>query len=39
MEDILSGYTQQELEKIITHTDLTMNEVIRERLGLPKNKD
>ena len=39
MKDILSGLTEQELEKIMNHTDLTMNEVIRERLGLPKNKD
>ena len=39
MKDILSGYTQQELEKILTHTDLTMNDVIREKLGLPKIKD
>jgi hypothetical protein len=34
MKDILSGFTEQELEKIITHTDLTKNEVIREKLGI-----
>ena len=39
MKDILSGYTQQELEKILNHTDLTMNDVIREKLGLPKIND
>jgi hypothetical protein len=39
MKDILSGLTEQELQKIITHTDLTMNDVIRERLGIPENKD
>jgi hypothetical protein len=39
MKNVLSGHTNQELEKILTHTDLTMNEFIRERLGLPKNKD
>jgi hypothetical protein len=39
MKDILSGYTKQELEKMITHTDLTMNEIIKEKLNLPKNKD
>ena len=39
MKNVLSGHTNQELYKMITHTDLTMNEFIRERLGLPKNKD
>jgi len=39
MKDILSGLTEQELQKIITHTDLTMNDVIRERLGISEKKD
>jgi hypothetical protein len=39
MKDILSGLTEQDLQKIITHTDLTMNEVIRERLGGIEGKD
>ena len=39
MKDILSGFTEQELQKIMNQTDLTMNDVIREKLGLPKIKD
>ena len=39
MKDILSGYTEQELDKLINTTDLTLNELIRKRLGLTKNKD
>jgi len=39
MKDIFSGVTKEELEKFITHTDLTMNDIIKEKLSLPKNKD
>ena len=39
MKNILSGYTQQELEKMLTHTDLTMNDVIREKLNTNKLKN
>jgi hypothetical protein len=34
MKDIFSGYTKEELFKIMTHTDLTLNKVIREKLGI-----
>lgn len=39
MKDILSGLTEQELQKIMNQTDLTMNDVIREKLNtiLKKN--
>ena len=39
MKDILSGLTEQELEKIINQTDLTMNDVIREKLNIKKLKN
>lgn len=39
MKDILSGYTEQELSRLMNSTDLTLNELIRQRLGLTKNKD
>ena len=39
MKDILSGLTEQELEKIINQTDLTMNDVIREKLNAKKLKN
>jgi hypothetical protein len=39
MKDIFSGFTEEELQKIITHTDLTMNEVIREKLETKKLKN
>jgi hypothetical protein len=38
MKDILSGLTEQELQKIMNQTDLTMNDVIRERLGRVEGK-
>jgi hypothetical protein len=39
MKDILSGFTEQELEKIMNQTDLTMNDVIREKLNTNKLKN
>jgi hypothetical protein len=39
MNDIFSGFTEQELIKMMTHTDTALNDLIRERLGLPKNKN
>lgn len=39
MKDILSGLTEQELEKIMNQTDLTMNDVIREKLNTNKLKN
>ena len=39
MKDILSGFTEQELEKIMNQTDLTMNDVIREKLNTKKLKN
>ena len=39
MKDILSGLTEQELEKIMNQTDLTMNDVIREKLNDKKLKN
>ena len=39
MKDILSGLTEQELEKIMNQTDLTMNDVIREKLNTKKLKN
>lgn len=39
MKDIFSGFTEQELIRMMTHTDTILNDLIRERLGLPKYKD
>ena len=39
MKDILSGFTEQELEKIMNQTDFTMNDVIREKLNTNKLKN
>ena len=39
MKDILSGFTEQELEKIMNQTDLTMNDVISEKLNTKKLKN
>ena len=39
MKDILSGFTEQELEKIMNQTDLTMNDVIREKFNAKKLKN
>jgi hypothetical protein len=39
MKDILSGFTEQELRKIMNQTDLTMNDVIREKLNTNKLKN
>ena len=39
MKDILSGLTEQELQKIMNQTDLTMNDVIREKLNINKLKN
>ena len=39
MKDILSGFTEQELQKIMNQTDLTMNDVIREKLNTNKLKN